>query len=101
MGSWEDGYFYLEHYLIGIGGLLSPLEQGIQLHLLPCLTGKNTFSDVERQLILLPSRLGGLGIIDPGVSDAYQFDSSQQITAWSLSVTTFEVYRTQFFQLMC
>ena len=57
--------------------ILSPLEQGIRLHLLPSLTGKGTFSDVERQLISLPSHLGGLGIRLFTTSD------------WSPSVTTF------------
>ena len=76
LGRW----IFLSRTLLDIGGLLSPLEQGIRLHLLPSLTGKGTFSDVERQLISLPSRLGGLGIIDPCVSAGFQFDSSRRVT---------------------
>ena len=76
LGRW----IFLSRTLPDIGRLLSPLEQGIRLHLLPSLTGKGTFSDVERQLISLPSRLGGLGIIDPCVSAAFQFDSSRRVT---------------------
>ena len=46
--------------------LFSLLVQSICSHLLPALFGKCTFSDTERQLISLPSRLGGLiGIINP------------------------------------
>ena len=60
--------------------LFSPLEQIIRVHLLPTLTGKCTFSDVERQLISLPSRLGGLGIINPCVTSAFQYDASQRVT---------------------
>ena len=60
--------------------MLSPLEQSIRLHLLPSLTGKCAFSDVERRLISLPSRLGGLGIIDPCVSSAFQFSASMKVT---------------------
>ena len=61
LGRWT----FLSRTLPGIGDLFSPLaEQIIRVHLLPTLTGKSTFSDVERQLISLPSRLGGLGIND-------------------------------------
>ena len=84
-------YSALTHGLLGrwtflcrtqpdIDGLLSPLEQSIRLHLLPSLTGKCAFSDVERRLISLPSRLGGLGIIDPCVSSASQFSASKRVT---------------------
>ena len=66
--------------------MLSPLEQGIRLHLLPSLTGKSTFRDVEKQLISLPSCLGGRGIIDPCVSAAFQFDSSQRVTVPLVSI---------------
>ena len=64
----------------GIGELFSPLEQIIRVHLLPALTGKCVFSDAERNLTSLPSRLGGLGIIDPCVSSTFQFDASQKVT---------------------
>ena len=64
----------------GISKLFSPLEQSICLRLLPALFGKCTFSDVERQLISLPSHLGGVGIINPCVSSAFQFEASQRVT---------------------
>ena len=60
--------------------MLSPLEQSICSQLLPTLFGKCTFSDTERQLISLPSRLGGLGIINPCLSSAFQFEVSQRVT---------------------
>ena len=43
-------------------------------------TGKCVFSDAERQLISLPSRLGGLGIINPCVTSTIQFDASRRVT---------------------
>lgn len=76
LGRWT----FLSRTMPDIDELLSPLEQAIRLHLLPALTGKCAFSDVERQLISLPSRLGGLGIIDPCVSSAFQFSASQRVT---------------------
>ena len=72
LGRWT----FLSRTLSGIGDLFSPLEQTIRVHLLPTLTGKCAFSDVERQLISLPSRLGGLGIINPCNALAFQFAAS-------------------------
>ena len=54
--------------------------------MLPSLTGKCAFSDVERQLISLPSRLGGLGIINPCVSSAFQFSASKRVTGHLVSL---------------
>ena len=85
MGFWEDGFF-LSRTLPGIGELFSPLEQTIHAYLLPALLGKCAFSDAERQLISLPSRLGGLGITDPCVSSAFQFDASQRVTGLLVSL---------------
>ena len=76
LGRW----IFLSRTLSGIGELFSPLEQTIRAYLLPALSGKCAFSDAERQLISLPSRLGGLGITDPCVSSAFQFDASQRVT---------------------
>ena len=64
-GKWT----YLSKTLLNIAELLSPY---ICLYFLPTLTGKNAFSDIERQLLALPLCLGGLGIIN---SSAVQFDS--------------------------
>ena len=61
-----------------------PLEQHICLHFLPTLTGKSVLSDLERQLLALPSCLGGLGVItacNPCVSSAVQFDSVKKVTS--------------------
>ena len=58
MGFWGDGFF-LSRTLPGIGELFSLLEQTIRAYLLPALSGKCAFSDAERQLISLPSCIGG------------------------------------------
>ena len=41
------------------------LEGTIRLHLIPALTGRESVSDIERDLFSIPTRLGGLGIIKP------------------------------------
>ena len=45
-----------------------------------------TFSDTERQLISLPSRLGGLGIINPCISSAFQFEALRKVTGLLISL---------------
>jgi len=58
-------WWYLARTLPGIADLYQPLEQAIRLKFLPSLTGQSPFSDVTRDLMALPTRLGGLGIVDP------------------------------------
>ena len=60
---------------------LLPLEEIIRTKFLPSLTGQCTFSDAERDLLALPPRLGGLGIINPASYSSFQFSSSVSITA--------------------
>ena len=64
-----------------ISDLLEPLEGAIRLHLIPALTGRESISDIERDLFSLPTRLGGLGIIKSMEIAALEFSSSQKITA--------------------
>ena len=49
--------------------------------LLPNLTGQCAFNDVERDLLSLPPRFGGLGIINPSKYASSQFTSWFHITA--------------------
>ena len=41
---------------------LQPLEDILRFKLIPSLTGRDTPGDLERRLMALPSRLGGLGL---------------------------------------
>ena len=50
--------------LPGIEDLLEPLERAISGLLIPSLT-EHTYSRVERDLMSLPVRLGGLGLTNP------------------------------------
>jgi len=74
-------WIYLFRVLPNINELLSPLEQCIHMQLLPTLTGKCVFSDLERQLLSLPSRLGGVGILNPAASCTAQFDSLLKVAS--------------------
>ena len=67
----------------GVEDLFQPLEEVILHLLLPALTGRQAFSDAEREreLIALPARLGGLGILIPTHSASQQHESCAQATA--------------------
>ena len=52
--------------------LIKPLEETIRKVFLPNLTGQNAFNDMERDLLALPARLGGLGI-DPCKKSAVHY----------------------------
>ena len=41
---------------------LVPLDEFINTHFIPALTGQESGHDTERQLIALPTHLGGLGL---------------------------------------
>ena len=72
---------YLVRCIPDIGDLLHPLEDVIHTKLLPNLTGQSAFNDVERDILSLPSRFGGLGVINPSLYASSQFTSSFTITA--------------------
>ena len=55
-----------------IDDLFQPLEEAIRYRLLPALTGKSSFSDVERELLALSVWHGGLGIPQPSRSAGKQ-----------------------------
>jgi len=71
---------YLSRTISNISDLFQPLENAIRYKFLPALTGRSAFTEQERDLFALPTRLGGLGIPNPTKSANFMFDSSQQVT---------------------
>ena len=63
-----------------IGSLLKPLEDTIRLKFLPALTGQNAPNNTERDLLALPARLGGIGIIDPTQLTASHYTTSKNVS---------------------
>ena len=59
---------------------MEPLENVIKSKLIPALTGRSAPSNIERNMLALPPKLGGLGIINPS-SLCQGFTNSQMITA--------------------
>ena len=64
----------------GISSLLKPLEVVISSKFIPTLTGR-LVSDVERALLALPIRLGGVGIIDPQTVSDSEFGVSEEVAS--------------------
>ena len=58
---------------------MEPLERAISDVLIPEFTGQ-TCTEAERNLLALPVRLGGLGLINPVENAAYEFNASTAIT---------------------
>ena len=63
-----------------IGALLEPLEHAIAEVLIPSIT-EHTCSPLERDLLGLPVRMGGLGLINPTQSASTEYAASVCITA--------------------
>ena len=61
--------------------LLQPLESVIRSQFIPALTGHAPPGDLVRDLLALPARLGGLGLINPTAVSTEQHATSQLISA--------------------
>ena len=72
---------YLIRTIPDISVLIQPLEDAIRHKFLPSLTGQNALNDETRELMALPVRHGGLGIINPSHNNQIQHQSSEHITA--------------------
>ena len=70
---------YIQRTIPNISHLFAPLETAIREKLVPALIGRNV-SDIERRIIALPVKLGGLGIADPTQTADDQFQASVTIT---------------------
>ena len=60
-----------------IGHLFQPLEDIIRRKLIPSITGQSPPNDLVRDLLALPSRLGGIALANPIVISAAEFSSCQ------------------------
>ena len=72
---------FLARTVPDISNLFQPLEDVIRQRFLPVLTGQSPFSDSIRDLMVLPTRLGGLGIENPVMQATKKRNTSFKITA--------------------
>ncbi len=75
-GRWT----YLARTIPGIASLFAPLEAAVHQEFLPALLGRAPPGNLERELLALPARLGGLGLIDP-TKLCDDFDLSVKVSA--------------------
>ena len=71
---------YFMRTLPDIENLLQPLERAISDVLIPSLIGRNC-SEAERDLVALPVRIGGLGLINPSDSADAEYSASIRVSA--------------------
>ena len=60
--------------------MFQPLEDEIRESLIPALCGRPV-SDIERRILALPYRYGGLGIVNPVVAAVIEYNTSKVLTA--------------------
>ena len=72
---------YLARTISNIGDLFTPLEEAIRFQLLPAITGRDAFSDLEQDLFALPTQIGGLGITNLILEANDCYVASREITA--------------------
>ncbi len=71
---------YFLRTLPGIKCFLGPLERAIADSLIPAFTG-HTCTDTERNLLALPVRMGGLGLVNPMELASPEYTASTKVTA--------------------
>ena len=71
---------YLTRTMPGIGPNLLPLESIIRTKLAPALTGRPPPNDLDRDLLALPARLGGIALVNPTQATDTDHLSSIKIT---------------------
>ena len=72
---------YISRTIPHIQDLLRPLETAIHQHFIPALTGREACSAAESDLLALPVRLGGMGLVNPTSESTQAFEASKRITA--------------------
>ena len=70
---------YIQRTISGCGMLFKPLENCIRNTLIPAILGRPV-SDLERCILSLPVRFGGLGISDPAENADREYAASKRIT---------------------
>ena len=60
---------------------LEALEKAIRSRFIPAITGQPSPGDQTREMLALPARLGGLGLLNPTTSAKEQWTASRLISA--------------------
>ena len=71
---------FTQRTISDISCLFQPLEDVIQEKFIPSIVGRKV-SEVERRILALPVRFGGLGILNPVKTADVEYEASMKITA--------------------
>ena len=74
-------WLYLARTIPEISEELQPLENSLHQRLIPAITGRDPSSNMERDLLALPARHGGLGIAKPPQAARRQHLASMSLTS--------------------
>ena len=74
-------WLYLARIVPDLQDLLQPLEDAIRQIFIPALTGRVSPGDLERELLSLPARLGGLGLVNPVMMADNEHQASLHLTS--------------------
>ena len=77
--GWCSRWSFLTRTTPNICHLINELEDIIRMNFLPALTGRPPLNNTERDLLSLPARLGGIGIVNPSRCN-HNYQSSMKIT---------------------
>ena len=76
---------FLQRTISGISHLFQPLEDVVKDKFIPESIGRKV-SDIERQILALPVRYGGIGIQNPTKTSDIAYDASKRITETLTSI---------------
>ena len=79
--GWKHKWTYLSRTIVDIGELMRPLENCIRYSFIPAITNGHKCNDEERLILMLPPRLGGLGIPNPVTSADQEYNNSLKVTS--------------------
>ena len=79
-GGFRGKFTYFIRTIPGFEKYLGPVEDLLRLKFIPAITGGHICTDVERDLLSLPAKMGGLGIINVKEIAQQEFENSIQMT---------------------
>ena len=73
-------WLFVARTIPNVDDLFHPLEDCIRHSFIPTVTGHLPPSDLDRDFLALPTRIGGMGIINPIRMCAFEFTASNKVT---------------------
>ena len=78
--GYRQKFNYIFRTINDISDLLHPIENVIRFSFIPAICDERHCNDNERQLLSLPIKLGGLGIINVIDESKFQYETSKDVT---------------------